>query len=88
MPEKSMATLQAEMVTFRQAFNARIVYYKQLQALSDSVTDVEWTRDELPMLLARCRGQISDEEEDLKRAQSKNKYLEACCVAIVHGGFD
>lgn len=71
-----MATLQAEMVTFRQTFNARIVYYKQLQTLSDSVVDTEWTLDELPMLLARCRGQISDEEEELKRAQSKNKYLE------------
>ncbi|KAF8610352.1 hypothetical protein BDV93DRAFT_14045 [Ceratobasidium sp. AG-I] len=74
--EKAMATLQAELVTFRQTFNARIIYYKQLQALSDSVIDVEWTPDELPMLLARCRGQISDEEEELKRAQSKNKYLE------------
>ncbi|KAG8718111.1 hypothetical protein FRC08_005951 [Ceratobasidium sp. 394] len=74
--EKAMSTLQAEMVTFRQTFNARIVYYRQLQALSDSVMDVEWTRDELPMLIARCRGQISDEEEELKQAQSKNRYLE------------
>ncbi|QRW14958.1 RNA recognition motif protein [Ceratobasidium sp. AG-Ba] len=71
-----MSTLQAEMVTFRQTFNARIVYYRQLQALSDSVVDVEWSQDELPMLIARCRGQISDQEDELKRAQSKNRYLE------------
>ncbi|KAG9127463.1 Multiple RNA-binding domain-containing protein 1 [Ceratobasidium sp. 392] len=74
--EKAMSTLQTEMVVFRQTFNARIVYYRQLQALSDSVVDVEWTQDELPMLIARCRGQISDEQEELKRAQSKNRYLE------------
>ncbi|QRW00441.1 RNA recognition motif protein [Ceratobasidium sp. AG-Ba] len=74
--EKRMSTLQAEMVTFRQTFNARIVYYRQLQALSDSVVDVEWSQDELPMLIARCRGQISDQEDELKRAQSKNRYLE------------
>ncbi|KAG8745984.1 Multiple RNA-binding domain-containing protein 1 [Ceratobasidium sp. 414] len=74
--EKAMSTLQTEMVTFRQTFNARIVYYRQLQALSDSVVDIEWTQDELPMSIARCRGQISDEEEELKRSQSKNRYLE------------
>ncbi|KAG8695595.1 hypothetical protein FRC09_009062, partial [Ceratobasidium sp. 395] len=79
--EKAMSTLQAEMIIFRQTFNSRIVYYRQLQALSDSVVDVEWTQDELPMLIARCRGQISDEQEDLKRAQSKNRYLEASYVA-------
>lgn len=35
-------TLEADLALFRKAFNQRILYFRQLQEISDSVAEVVW----------------------------------------------
>lgn len=42
LPEALHDRLDADLALMRKVFNQRIVYFKQLQEISDSVREVEW----------------------------------------------
>ena len=43
--------LDGDLALLRRAFNQRILYFRQLQEISDSVTDIEWEEPTLAMAL-------------------------------------
>ncbi|KZT58177.1 hypothetical protein CALCODRAFT_495268 [Calocera cornea HHB12733] len=71
--------LESELQLFRQAFNGRIVYFRQLQELSDSVMDldVKQFRDK-PLLEVTREEQekVRKLDDSLRGLQAKQRYLD------------
>ncbi|THU89639.1 hypothetical protein K435DRAFT_760893 [Dendrothele bispora CBS 962.96] len=67
--------LDADLVVFRRAFNQRVLYFRQLQEISDSVAEVEFegTREEA---LARAQVQQGDFEAKLNTSRARQRYLD------------
>lgn len=69
---KAALSLESEIESFKTAMNARLEYYRQLQALSDSVLPYEGARTELG--LAKVRQTEESHRSKLSVAQSKHRY--------------
>ncbi|KAK0502526.1 SNF2 family N-terminal domain-containing protein [Armillaria luteobubalina] len=67
--------LDADLALFRKAFNQRILYFRQLQEISDSVTQVTWekTFDEA---VEECEAEKARLEDRLKTNRARQRYLD------------
>ncbi|KAH7033297.1 SNF2 family N-terminal domain-containing protein [Microdochium trichocladiopsis] len=73
---KAATAMEKELDIFTAAMNARIEYYRQLQAVSDTVAPLE--REENEDVDARLSGMIAAEaslQSNVSAAQSKHRYL-------------
>ncbi|KAH7152481.1 SNF2 family N-terminal domain-containing protein [Dactylonectria estremocensis] len=70
---KAAVALEAEVESFRVAMNARLEYYRQLQAVSDSVEPYEGPRTEVT--IQRLQETEDSLRQKLSSAQAKHRYL-------------
>ncbi|KPM41645.1 hypothetical protein AK830_g4886 [Neonectria ditissima] len=70
---KAAIALEAEVESFRVAMNARLEYYRQLQAVSDSVLPYEGPRSETT--IQRLRETEENLRQKLSSGQAKHRYL-------------
>ncbi|CDZ97679.1 DEAD box-containing helicase-like transcription factor/DNA repair protein [Phaffia rhodozyma] len=62
---KILEALRSELVGFRNAFNARVKYFKQLQQISDSVTDVAYELGDGKMSIRKQLRSNEEREQNL-----------------------
>jgi len=73
---KAATAMEKELDTFSSATNARIEYYRQLQAVSDTVTPLDHEVDEdVEERLAGMSAVESGLQRNVSAAQSKHRYL-------------
>ncbi|KZO97524.1 hypothetical protein CALVIDRAFT_562880 [Calocera viscosa TUFC12733] len=71
--------LESELQLFRQAFNGRIVYFRQLQELSDSVMDLDVKQFPDNMLAEKTteeQEKVRKLDDSLRGLQAKQRYLD------------
>ena len=75
-----VATLQdrldGDLVLLRRAFNQRILYFRQLQEISDSVTDAEWEEATVAMALQASLTERTILETKMNTTQAQQRYLD------------
>jgi len=75
--------MEKELDTFSSATNARIEYYRQLQAVSDTVTPLDHEVDEdVEERLAGMSAVESGLQRNVSAAQSKHRYCECCPLRV------
>ncbi|KAK0200494.1 SNF2 family N-terminal domain-containing protein [Desarmillaria ectypa] len=67
--------LDADLALFRKAFNQRILYFRQLQEISDSVTQVTWERT-FDEAVQECEAEKTRLENRLKTSRAHQRYLD------------
>ncbi|KAL6700161.1 SNF2 family N-terminal domain-containing protein [Trichoderma pleuroticola] len=70
---KAAVALEAEIESFTRAMNARLDYYRQLQALSDDVIPLETPKTE--EAIEKARKNIGDLHKKLQSGEAKHRYL-------------
>ena len=75
-----VATLQdrldGDLVLLRRAFNQGILYFRQLQEISDSVTDAEWEEATVAMALQASLTERTILETKMNTTQARRRYLD------------
>ena len=75
-----VATLQdrldGDLVLLRRAFNEGILYFRQLQEISDSVTDAEWEEATVAMALQASLTERTILETKMNTTQAQQRYLD------------
>ncbi|KAL0068237.1 hypothetical protein AAF712_004622 [Marasmius tenuissimus] len=73
--QSKMDKMEADLAMFRRAFNQRVLYFRQLQEISDSVAEVEYegTREEA---LEGTRNDMADLENKVKTNHARQRYLD------------
>ena len=75
-----VATLQdrldGDLVLLRRAFNQGILYFCQLQEISDSVTDAEWEEATVAMALQASLTERTILETKMNTTQARRRYLD------------
>lgn len=75
---KAVVALEAEVEIFKRAMNARLDYYRQLQAVSDDVVPLETPKTE--EAIEKARKTIGDLHRKLLANEAKHRYCK--CEAI------
>ncbi|OPB39982.1 hypothetical protein A0O28_0000610 [Trichoderma guizhouense] len=70
---KAVVALEAEVKSFERAMNARLDYYRQLQALSDDVLPLETPKTE--EAIEKAKKNIEDFHKKLLSGEAKHRYL-------------
>lgn len=68
--------LEADLVLLRKAFNQRIVYFRQLQEISDSVAEVEWEEQNITVAIEVCQMEKFDLDTKMNTTRARQRYLE------------
>lgn len=68
--------LEGDLGLIRKAFNQRVLYFRQLQEISDSVVDVEWDQPSIEVALQDCFTEKSGLELKINTARARQRYLE------------
>ena len=75
-----VATLQdrldGDLVLLRRAFNQGVLYFRQLQETSDSVTDAEWEEATVAMALQASLTETTTLETKMNTTQARRRYLD------------
>ena len=74
-PETKMDKMDADLAMFRRAFNQRVLYFRQLQEISDSVAEVEYEGTQ-ELALDETRKEAADLEDKVKTNHARQRYLE------------
>jgi E3 ubiquitin-protein ligase SHPRH len=69
---KAVVALEAEVEIFKRAMNARLDYYRQLQAVSDDVMPLETPKTE--EAIEKARKNIDDLHRKLLSNEAKHRY--------------
>lgn len=69
---KAAVALEAEVKSFERAMNARLDYYRQLQALSDDVLPIEAPKTE--EAIEKAKKNIEDLHKKLLSGEAKHRY--------------
>ncbi|KAJ7126620.1 SNF2 family N-terminal domain-containing protein [Mycena crocata] len=67
--------LDAHLVLYRKAFNQRILYFRQLQEISDSVSDVVF-ENTAAQALQQCAGEQTDLGTKINTNRARQRYLD------------
>lgn len=67
--------LDADLALLRKAFNQRILYFRQLQEISDSVAEVEW-EDTVENALQQCAAQKAELDATINTYRARHRFLE------------
>jgi E3 ubiquitin-protein ligase SHPRH len=68
--------LDGDLALLRRAFNQRILYFRQLQEISDSVTDVVWEEATIAMALQASLGERTTLETKMNMTRARQRYLD------------
>jgi E3 ubiquitin-protein ligase SHPRH len=68
----------------RKTFNDRILYFRQLQEISDSVAEVEWEEPTLELAIQNCVTNRTDYDAKINMNRARHRYL----VNLVSGSKD
>ncbi|CAA7263986.1 unnamed protein product [Cyclocybe aegerita] len=68
--------LDADIALLRKAFNRRIVYFRQLQEISDSVGEIEWGDRTIPEALQAYEDEKTELEAKIKMSRARQRYLD------------
>ena len=68
--------LDGDLALLRRAFNQRILYFRQLQEISDSVTDVEWEEATIAMALEASSTERMTLETKMNTTRARQRYLD------------
>ncbi|KAH9001925.1 SNF2 family N-terminal domain-containing protein [Lactarius hatsudake] len=66
--------IEADLALFRKAFNERILYFRHLQEISDSVRDAEWG-DEVEQALRNNRAAQAELERKINTGRARQRFL-------------
>ncbi|KAI0246671.1 SNF2 family N-terminal domain-containing protein [Lactifluus subvellereus] len=85
--------IEADLALFRKAFNERILYFRQLQEISDSVKEAEWGDVDVGLALQRNGVAQAELERRINTGRARQRYLthlsegrdgeedeEGCCI--------
>ncbi|KAJ2921288.1 hypothetical protein H1R20_g15804, partial [Candolleomyces eurysporus] len=67
--------LDADLVLIRKAFNERILYFRQLQEISDSVAEVEWEHPSLADAIEDCLHERTELDGKINTNRARHRYL-------------
>ncbi|KAG5651063.1 hypothetical protein H0H81_009998 [Sphagnurus paluster] len=70
-----MDQLDADLVLIRKAFNQRILYFRQLQEISDTVAEVNWDGTVVEALL-QASLEKDDLDADINKSRARQRYLD------------
>ncbi|KAF9023793.1 hypothetical protein BDZ89DRAFT_1069602 [Hymenopellis radicata] len=73
---KALDKLDADLVLFRKAFNQRILYFRQLQEISDTVTQVTWEGQTYEEAVQECEEELASLEASLKTNRARQRYMD------------
>ncbi|KAF8259089.1 SNF2 family N-terminal domain-containing protein [Lactarius quietus] len=85
--------IEADLALFRKAFNERILYFRQLQEISDSVREAELGEVDVEVALRNNRAAQAELERKINTGRARQRFLthleEECCVLcsgeFIHG---
>jgi Protein involved in mRNA turnover and stability len=66
--------LDADLALFRKAFNQRILYFRQLQEISDSVAEVTWETT-IAEAIQECKAEQNDLAGKINTNRARQRYL-------------
>jgi E3 ubiquitin-protein ligase SHPRH len=67
--------LDADLALLRKAFNQRILYFRQLQEISDSVAEVTW-ESTIDVALQESAAERNELEAKINTSRARHRYLE------------
>ncbi|GLB44340.1 putative SNF2 family N-terminal domain [Lyophyllum shimeji] len=70
-----MDKLDADLMLMRKAFNQRILYFRQLQEISDTVAEVEWEGTVVEALLQSTL-EKNDLDAEINKSRARQRYLD------------
>lgn len=70
-----LTTLDTDLALFRKAFNQRILYFRQLQEISDSVMEVVLEKS-VEETLEDCKAEQADLDAKINTKRARQRYLE------------
>lgn len=68
--------LDGDLALLRRAFNQRILYFRQLQEISDSVTDAVWEEATIAMALQASLVERTTLETKMNMTRARQRYLD------------
>ena len=68
--------LEADLALLRKAFNQRILYFRQLQEISDSVADVQWEEESVEAAIQGCVVDKASLDAKMNTTRARQRYLE------------
>ena len=68
--------LDGDLALLRRAFNQRILYFRQLQEISDSVTDANWEEATIAMALQASLVERKTMETKMNMTRARQRYLD------------
>lgn len=71
-----MDKLDSDLAQLRKCFNERILYFRQLQEISDSVAEVTWLDSTLAGALQACRTEQTELEAKINTSRARQRYLD------------
>ncbi|THG95740.1 hypothetical protein EW026_g5964 [Hermanssonia centrifuga] len=82
-----MDKLQADLSRFRKAFNERISYFRQLQEISDTVSDAQW-EGTMDKAMADTNLQIANLDVKINTGRARQRFLEHLAKSQEAGTMD
>ncbi|KAG6844323.1 hypothetical protein H0H87_007807 [Tephrocybe sp. NHM501043] len=70
-----MDKLDADLLLIQRVFNQRILYFRQLQEISDTVAEVEWEGTVLDALL-EATAEKDDLDTEINKSRARHRYLD------------
>ncbi|KAG6889213.1 hypothetical protein C0995_002673 [Termitomyces sp. Mi166 len=70
-----MDKLDADLLLIQKAFNQRILYFRQLQEISDTVAEVEWEGTVLDALV-QATTERDELDTDINKSRARHRYLD------------
>lgn len=80
--------LESDLALIRKVFNQRILYFRQLQEISDSVAEVGWEDASILEAIARCKIEQQELNGKLNTMRARQRYLENLADGNVVGDGD
>ncbi|KDR77994.1 hypothetical protein GALMADRAFT_244962 [Galerina marginata CBS 339.88] len=68
--------LDADLALMRKAFNERILYFRQLQEISDSVAEVEWEESSAAAAIQVCQTEKNQLDAKINTTRARQRYLD------------
>ena len=74
LPATLFERLEGDLALIRKAFNHRVLYFRQLQEISDSVVDVEW-ENSVTAALELCQAEKVELDTKINTTRARHRYL-------------
>ncbi|KAF8963293.1 SNF2 family N-terminal domain-containing protein [Flammula alnicola] len=68
--------LETDLTLLRKSFNQRILYFRQLQEISDSVAEVEWEEESVMAAIRVCVTEKANVEAKMNTTRARYRYLD------------